>query len=611
MPSQKPNIVQNLRAKHEPHQKLVGRVLGLENRVSKLEGGGTKALPPASDTKALPPASDTKKISADSFKKGTAFDPGYAARVQGKDATGEYLSPEERKARFKKTKITGADIKRTGAIGSAERTVKTDTTGASALAIRKPQVSGDVAKAEDVTPQDQAQPTESLIGPLKTIDNSVNSIVETLKQSNKADTKAKSDARKTAEKDRRKKAEGKLESITGPLGKAAQKILAPVQNIWGKILKFLGTVLFGNVAVKLWKWFSDPKNGEKVTSIFRFIGDWWPLLVSTMLSFAPLLFGPAGFIIGVVALLAWGMPKIIDAIEWVKNLFGGGVQKELDGINKESDKQSADLTKNIESDLEKDTQQILKNNDAPDTKIDDKQQPDQLKEVDQKKDEAPPALNQFAEGGEVPGKGNKDTVPAMLTPGEFVMSKGAVQQYGANTLAGMNAAAGGTNRPTVGRYEGGGMVFNREYHAGGPRIYYKGGGKVEGLPAGLGGGGGGLNALTEQAKVKTWGSAIGDFFSGNDGRSRIRGIDRQDVGEHIRVDRNRSGWEDHSINMGPQKPIALINPPVKVTTKIAYDNQMQQQQQANAAEPPRQDLPEFNPSSMRSMAKIKTLGIVV
>ena len=31
-------------------------------------------------------------------------------------------------------------------------------------------------------------------------------------------------------------------------------------------------------------------------------------------------------------------------------------------------------------------------------------------------------------GGEVPGTGDKDTVPAMLTPGEFVMSKGAVQQ---------------------------------------------------------------------------------------------------------------------------------------------------------------------------------------
>ena len=61
-------------------------------------------------------------------------------------------------------------------------------------------------------------------------------------------------------------------------------------------------------------------------------------------------------------------------------------------------------------------------------------------------------------GGTVPGSGNTDTVPAMLTPGEFVMSKGAVQRYGASTLAGMNAAAGGTNRPTLGRYKTGGKV---------------------------------------------------------------------------------------------------------------------------------------------------------
>ena len=48
----------------------------------------------------------------------------------------------------------------------------------------------------------------------------------------------------------------------------------------------------------------------------------------------------------------------------------------------------------------------------------------------------------FNAGGEVPGSGNKDTVPAMLTPGEFVMSKGAVQKYGTDTMEGMNAAAG-------------------------------------------------------------------------------------------------------------------------------------------------------------------------
>ena len=56
-------------------------------------------------------------------------------------------------------------------------------------------------------------------------------------------------------------------------------------------------------------------------------------------------------------------------------------------------------------------------------------------------------ISRFNKGGQVPGSGNTDTVPAMLTPGEFVMSKGAVQQYGVDTLAGMNAAAGGDNKP--------------------------------------------------------------------------------------------------------------------------------------------------------------------
>ena len=52
------------------------------------------------------------------------------------------------------------------------------------------------------------------------------------------------------------------------------------------------------------------------------------------------------------------------------------------------------------------------------------------------------AIKKFNKGGKVPGSGNKDTVPAMLTPGEFVMSKGAVGKYGMDTLENMNAAAG-------------------------------------------------------------------------------------------------------------------------------------------------------------------------
>tara|TARA_B100001564_G_scaffold359904_1_gene383757 strand:+ start:3202 stop:9315 length:6114 start_codon:yes stop_codon:yes gene_type:complete len=52
----------------------------------------------------------------------------------------------------------------------------------------------------------------------------------------------------------------------------------------------------------------------------------------------------------------------------------------------------------------------------------------------------------FASGGMVPGSGNGDTVPAMLTPGEFVIKKSSVSKLGASNLAAMNNnryAAGG------------------------------------------------------------------------------------------------------------------------------------------------------------------------
>jgi len=44
----------------------------------------------------------------------------------------------------------------------------------------------------------------------------------------------------------------------------------------------------------------------------------------------------------------------------------------------------------------------------------------------------------FATGGVVPGTGNRDTVPAMLTPGEFVIRKSSVSKLGTDTLTQMN-----------------------------------------------------------------------------------------------------------------------------------------------------------------------------
>jgi hypothetical protein len=58
-------------------------------------------------------------------------------------------------------------------------------------------------------------------------------------------------------------------------------------------------------------------------------------------------------------------------------------------------------------------------------------------------------LRGYEEGGRVKGESGIDKVPAMLTNGEFVMSTGAVQKYGLDTMMAMNAAGGGTNKPKI------------------------------------------------------------------------------------------------------------------------------------------------------------------
>lgn len=49
----------------------------------------------------------------------------------------------------------------------------------------------------------------------------------------------------------------------------------------------------------------------------------------------------------------------------------------------------------------------------------------------------------FASGGSVPGAGNTDSVPAMLTPGEFVVNKKAARAVGSKNLHRINGYAKG------------------------------------------------------------------------------------------------------------------------------------------------------------------------
>ena len=67
-------------------------------------------------------------------------------------------------------------------------------------------------------------------------------------------------------------------------------------------------------------------------------------------------------------------------------------------------------------------------------------------------------IHGFNKGGYVPGTGNRDTVPAMLTPGEFVIRKSSVNKIGASKLAKMNGYASGG---TVGPKEFGAAILDK------------------------------------------------------------------------------------------------------------------------------------------------------
>ena len=71
----------------------------------------------------------------------------------------------------------------------------------------------------------------------------------------------------------------------------------------------------------------------------------------------------------------------------------------------------------------------------------------------------------FASGGMVPGSGNGDTVPAMLTPGEFVIRKSAVQAFGASNLASIN------------KYKNGGKTYKPK-STGDPLLKYERFGRI-------------------------------------------------------------------------------------------------------------------------------------
>ena len=245
-------------------------------------------------------------------------------------------------------------------------------------------------------------------------------ILNILKKNNQLEKKELDVDRKEREREKRGKREKLIESLKGGVNTAASAgkkivstLVSPFSNIWQAITKFLKNVVIGSLINQALFWFSKEENQKKMERVGRFLKFWWPsLLAGYALFFTPI----GGLVSGVAAILTAGLPilaGLIAKFPLISAVIGTGLLGTAFITNKMKDKS------------------LREEEDTP--------------------------VQEFSTGGFVSGPAGRDRVPAKLTAGEFVMSRGAVQNYGVGTLASMNAAGGGTNRGGP-NYYGGGLV---------------------------------------------------------------------------------------------------------------------------------------------------------
>ena len=310
--------------------------------------------------------------------------------------------------------------------------------------------------------KEQKSPVQGKGGSIVKIGNSVTSIVETLKEDQKQDKKQQSFLQKMAERFKRRKKENKLEfKVFDGLKKTATKLLAPMKNAWNEFLGFIGKVILGRVLFKILEWMGDKENQGKLKSIIKFFEDWWPAMLAGYLLFGNSL---TSMVTGMLITMGkWLAPMLLAIGKLMLNplvaaaVLAGGTALYLSTKKNKTDQ---NVDESVEEQGSEATAEDLKQEQI---ERDEERNPVQkflfgtVMGEDAERDQQIERVEKMNKGGTVPGSGNTDTVPAMLTPGEFVMSKGAVQKYGVDTLEGLNAAAGGTNKPTLmrGYNEGG------------------------------------------------------------------------------------------------------------------------------------------------------------
>lgn len=314
---------------------------------------------------------------------------------------------------------------------------------------------------------------------IKDISEALDELLKSIIGQNKEEKKKAEESRKEDEQKKRVKRESELEK---PIKKAlglVKKLIAPFQSILDRIMKFIQFTFLGFLVDKVLKWFADPANEKKVKILGRFLKDWWPSLLSAYVLFAT----PFGkFIRGTLKMLRGFIPRMARFMLAHPAVFGtlaagagayAAVQmtEKFRTEQKKTDKsivtpQETARTGRTPAPAQLQQEQVLQRGLGGlfngGGRVRRKSFFGSGKEVNIR-DIA------FEEGGGIHGDSGvritgagPDTQLIAAQPGEVMMSKKAVDKYGANFFLGLNKKAGGTNIPkmvnNIQLAQGGGML---------------------------------------------------------------------------------------------------------------------------------------------------------
>ena len=279
------------------------------------------------------------------------------------------------------------------------------------------------------------------------IRETMTSILETLKAQEKFEIEKFRDMQIRLENEKRRGREGFLERLNksgmNVIKRGVNKVLSPVRNMFSTIIGFFAKLFLGKIMVSFLSFFSNPANVAIVDGIASFIGTFFPVIV-------------AGIVAATVGIAALGVKMLGLANVLRAAAIGLGLTSPLTNlVGLGLGGRGAGLGTGIKIPTMKMPKMPKFSGDMLMKRI------PKIEKPSIPYGKAGRGFFNFNRGGVVPGSGNSDTVPAMLTPGEVVISKPAVDMFGLRNLLGLNRAAGSSSKPTMRNgvsYAGEGMV---------------------------------------------------------------------------------------------------------------------------------------------------------